>query len=199
MRGIVFHPERDPIDHGRPVLEFPPSFYPFNNLAFESHLHPRFVIVNVGKALQSGNLFQDALQLGPRDLVNDILLLYRAWTRDVPSGDKASFQSIPKINAGHDSVGILRSERTTRSRGIASRKRPRYDENHPGGPRNSSIGLKVGDYYLSERMLYEFDRIHGTHSGKDSQWDAEGIKEWSVGIVSADDVDERHVKRRRDA
>jgi len=118
---MVFHPERDPVDElRRPVLKSSPSFYPFASLAFESHLHPRFVIVNVGKALQSGNLFQDAFHVVPRDLVNDILLLYRAWTRDVPSGDKASSfrQSsalIPKSDAEHGSIG-MHSERTARRR-----------------------------------------------------------------------------------
>jgi len=92
---MVSHPERDPVDElrRRPVLESSPSFYPFDNLAFEAHLHPRFVIVNVGKALQSGNLFQDAFHVGPRDLVNDILLLYRAWTRDVPEGNEVFGQT----------------------------------------------------------------------------------------------------------
>jgi len=76
---------------------------------------------------------------------------------------------------------------------LAIRKRPRYDESRPSGP-----NTRAGDNYLSEKTLYELDRIHGTHSGKDSQWDADGIKEWSVGVVECvDDVDERYVKRSR--
>ena len=71
--------------------------YPFSELRFESHVHPKFIIFNVGSKMRGWGdeltlkLCEDLPSLGI------IWNLYYAWTRDIPqrAKDDKSYYMVP--------------------------------------------------------------------------------------------------------
>ena len=62
--------------------------YPFKELTFQSHVHPRYVIYETGRKLRNGlspEDFAEYERLYP-EIVNRILHIFDAWCQPVPEG-----------------------------------------------------------------------------------------------------------------
>lgn len=81
----------NPTDHAGPN-DFESYYYPYLDLpAITSHVHPRFVICNIGLKMEdSDNVLQffgsnSALPTDDKALIEDAITIFRKWTADIPT------------------------------------------------------------------------------------------------------------------
>lgn len=183
MDEIALHRQADPSGRRPTSNDFATYVYPFSNLPLlRSHIHPKYVILEMGRKLKVSYPTLNSL-VESYPILTRILNIYTAWVTKLPSHafqDK-SFKSKKNSGNDNDQDDHLEDGRTAPRR-LRDRKRPRTQNDPddsptpaPGqaGQRHHTL-KRQPSVSLSKKSLKLHDE---KFEGK--QWTTDAVRDWS--------------------
>lgn len=158
--------------------------HPFSDLPLlQSHLHPKFVILDAGRKLNLKPEAMDSLSEMTSDLITfrKITRIYAAWTSDLPMGaenDKTFYFQEDYDDGSYQ--GDDQSDRTASRRvpDPTARKRARQNESPTPAPNQGGRGQQTLKRAPSICLSKKSVELHDKTSG-DKNWTDDALRDWS--------------------
>lgn len=189
MKMIPLIRQNDKPDAPSRVLranDIPIHLFPFRDMPLlESHIHPKFVILETGRKLRllKPKLLEDLGKTYSSPVYNQTLDIYDAWTAPLPEDAYNDETFNYKVDPDGSNPGDGTSDRTARRRveDPNARKRQRQDDPNDSpssAPKQGGQGQQTLKHSPSLCLSKKLLELHDEKSGG-KKWTDDAVRDWS--------------------
>jgi len=173
--------------------DFTTHTYPFATLPLmTSHLHPKFVILEAGRKLETLETNNVAELIGNYPSLGDVVVLYGAWTRAVPSNamvdrtynnpdeDDGSDNDDEEDNNNDEDYKDNRSQRTSHGRYGSRRWCAPHGSPTPSSKRPRREGGTYGQKRKHSSLISGVTMVEHSRKVGKMAWTDDAVRNWST-------------------